>query len=102
MHWELFEYTTASGRKPVREFISSLDKEIQTEIFALFKDFREHGFHLETNLLRKVAAKSNMWELRLANQGNQYRFLIHKIDDKQVVLLHVFIKKTQTCTKAEI
>jgi phage-related protein len=100
--FELWFFTTAAGRRPVHEFLLAQDTASQDKIYEVMNYFREHGFHLSTQHLRRMSGSKRLWELRTKSRAKQYRLFVAKIDDRIVVLLHAIIKKTQKTPKRDI
>lgn len=100
--FEVWFFTTASGRRPVHEFLIDQEESSRDKLYEVMGYFREHGFHLSTLYLRRMSGSKHLWELRAKHRSKQYRLFLAKIDDRTVLLLHAIVKKTQKTPKREI
>lgn len=91
----LLYFTTASKRQPVKDFIEEEDVKAQAKIREVLQFFREYGFHLSDQYLRRMSGTSYLWELRAKYRGRQYRIFLARLGNDAAVLLHAIIKKTQ-------
>ena len=98
----LFYFSTASGRQPVKDFIDREDTKAQVKIREVLQFFREHGFHLPDQYLRRMTGTQHLWELRTKYRGRQYRIFVARWGSDAAVLLHALIKKTQKTPRQEI
>lgn len=81
--------------KRVGKFIANLTDIERGRVSGYLKLFKENGFALPSKYLKKIA--SNLWELRPGN----IRLLIGKAGN-QMILVHIFIKKTQKTPRKEV
>lgn len=100
--FKLWFFTTASGRRPVHEFLLDQDASARDKLYEVMGYFREHGFHLSTLYLRRMSGSKHLWELRARSRSKQYRLFLAKIDERAVLLLHAIVKKTQKTPKREM
>jgi len=98
---EIIFYETASGQKPIEEFIDQLDaKQAQKVAWAL--KLVEDLDRVPTQYFKKLVNTDELWEVRVRAGSNIFR-LIGFIDGSSlVVLTHAFQKKTQKTSKADI
>jgi len=85
-------FRTNSGREPVRDWLKSLDKEdrkVTGEDIKLIQ-FR---WPLGMPLIRKMEA--DLWEVRSRLSGGRIARVFFTVRNSEMVLLHVFIKKSQ-------
>ncbi len=84
-------FRTVQGREPVREWLRSLAKR---ERKAIGDEIRtvQFGWPIGMPLVRKLDA--GLWEVRVSLPDRTARVLL-TIVDRQAVLLHGFIKKSQ-------
>lgn len=94
-------FTTASGREPVVEFIDSENRKTRDKIYEVIGYLREYGFHLPAQYLRRMSGTKSLWELRIKYQ-RQYRIFLAHVGEKDIILLHAIIKKTQQTPDKEI
>ena len=102
MSFTLVFFATASGRKPVHEFIASQNPQTQDKLYEVMDYLREYGFHLPTTYLRRMSGRKRLWELRAKYQSRQYRIFLAKGDGQTILLLHAMIKKTPKTPMKEI
>lgn len=95
-------FATASGRKPVHEFILAQDHQTQDKLYEVLTYLREYGFHLSTTYLRRMSGSKRLWELRAKYQSRQYRIFLAKGQGQSVILLHALVKKTPKTLKQDI
>ena len=100
--FKIYYFTTASGRRPAKEFIEEQSKEAQNKIHEAIDYLREYGFHLEVKYLRRMSGVKGLWELRAKYQSDQFRFFLSKLAGREIVLLHAIIKKTAKTPKRDI
>lgn len=81
--------------KRVEKFAESLSDIDRGRVSGYLKLFNENGFALPNKYLKKIS--KNLWELRPGN----VRLLIGKVGAK-MILVNIFIKKTQKTPKKEI
>lgn len=81
--------------KRVGKIVEGLSDVDRGRVSGYLKLFTENGFALPGKYLKKIA--SNLWELR----PGSVRLLISKAGN-QMILVHIFIKKTQKMPKKEI
>jgi len=91
-------YKQSNGREPVREWLSKLEK---TERRIIGEDIKmvQEGWPLGMPLVRNL--KEGLWEIRstLPNTIVRVLFVMH---EKQMVLVHGFIKKTQETPQQDL
>ena len=91
-------FKTLNGKEPVREWLLSLPdiqkKAIGTEIKVV-----QYGWPLGMPVVRKMT--SDLWEVRIKIPAGIARVLF-TVDDKLMVLLHGFIKKSQKTPENEL
>lgn len=85
------DYRTASGRRPIKEFLDRLDDEDLASLIAAMKDVRRQGLQAARHL------DDEIYEVRADGKGVIYRILFAPQGKrKQVFLsLEAFKKKTQ-------
>jgi phage-related protein len=95
---QVFFYQTASGAEPVRDWLKLLPAH---ERQAIGEDIKAVQFRwpLGMPLVRKLT--SNIWEVRTQLPSRIARVLF-TVKANRMVLLHAFIKKTQTTPPTEL
>jgi phage-related protein len=91
-------FRTNGGHEPVREWLKELDaadkKAIGTEIKTV-----QFGWPIGMPVVRKI--RKSLWEVRVSLYERIAR-VIFTVYEGDMVLLHGFIKKTQTLAKHDI
>jgi phage-related protein len=85
-------YRTAAGSEPVREWLKMLPRE---DCRAIGQDVKtaQYGWPLGMPLIRKL--EPGLWEVR-SHLARGIARVIFTVDDGVMVLLHGFVKKSQT------
>ena len=97
-------YKTQSGRCPVREFIEKIqDDDTYNTIYDHIDTLEIDGYStlLITEHVTKLNKDPNLYELRIFYNKIKYRILF-TVTNKEQILLHIFIKKTQKTPKKEV
>lgn len=84
-------YAESNGNEPVRKWLKSQEKEIRSIIGRDICTVQE-GWPLGMPLVRSLG--TGLWEVR-SDIPNGIARIIFIIKEGQMILLHVFIKKTQ-------
>jgi phage-related protein len=92
-------YRSNAGREPVREWLKSLDVEDRKVIGEDIKDV-EFSWPIGLPLVRSLG--NELWEVRSSLPRGRTARVIFCIADRQLVLLHGFIKKTQKTPQNEL
>ncbi len=94
-------YQTASGKKPVKEYLDTLSDEQITKIAWVLKLIREME-RIPSNYLKKLVNSKDIWEVR-ANIGKSNFRLLGFFDGQElIVLTNSFQKKSQKTPLKEI
>jgi len=91
-------YTEPSGRKPVAEWLDSLDKNARAVIMDKISQLEEHGLTLlRTNMMKRIQNRDkDFYELI----GGRCRIaLYYEVISNSFTLLHGFVKKRQRETR---
>ena len=90
-----------SGKAPVERYIDDIDnKEERAEILSTLKGIQEYGTDAIGVEFRQIERK--LWELKIRTHGNQHRIFYIVIKDREMVLLHAYLKKTPKAPASEI
>ena len=84
--------------KKVREFISNLSEESQTEYLNIVDRLEQDGYLIEP-FAKKL--ESDLFEIRL-RKGKQVRVFYFYYESDYIFGVHAFLKKTQKTPKQEI
>jgi len=92
------DYKTAAGRRPVKEYIETLDDDDAEEVVAAMKDVALHGLRVARHL------RGGIYEVRADGPGGSYRILFAEQGRRSQILLSLvaFPKKTQKTPGGEI
>ena len=92
-------YESATGKKPVREWLLSLSKEDRKTIGEDIKTV-EYGFPIGMPTCRKLGSK--LYEVRSNISDKKIARVIFVVLSEYMVLLNGFVKKDQKTPKSEI
>jgi len=92
-------YENSNGKKPVREWLYSLDEEDRKSIGKDIKTV-EYGWPIGMPVCRKLESK--LYEVRSDISNKRIARVIFTVIDEYMILLHGFIKKTQKTPKQDI
>lgn len=89
-----------TGRDPVFEYIENLDAKYRLKIRKYIEYLRSRDGYLDEPYSRHLQGKIR--ELRVDFAFNRHRILYFTYVDKNIVLLHAFLKKTAKTPEREI
>ncbi len=95
----LYIYENINGKKPVKEWLYSLDKNDRKIIGEDIKTV-EYGFPIGLPVCRKLENK--LYEVRSNISDKRIARVLFTIVSDYMILLHGFIKKTQKTPKSDI
>ena len=98
--FEIEFYQLPNRKKPVEEFLDSLDKKMRAKAIYGLSILEEYG-----NTLREPHSKSmgdGLFELRIKFAGDISRIFYFFVVDNKIILTNGFIKKTLKTPKAEL
>lgn len=98
---EIIFYRTESHVCPVEEFLNSLDSK-QAQKVAWVMQVVEELEKVPSTYLKKLANTDEIWEIRVQQGNNIFRFLGFFDKGNFIVLTNGFQKKTQKTPKSEI
>jgi len=98
--WNIEYYESAAGKRPVEEFIDSLDAGSRARIARTFDLLEEFGIRLGMPYARHL--EKQLWELRVRQGRNRYRIIYFLHVGQTFVLLHGLAKKTGPVPRADI
>jgi phage-related protein len=94
-------YETSSGRSPVEDFISDLDKADRARFADVFEGIEKHGFDCPRVQFRQL--RNKLWEIKFNAPSGGYRIAYVVIaGEDTMVWLHAFKKKTQKAPLGDI
>jgi len=100
MKWQVNYFTAKNGIKPVKEWIDTLDIKLKVKIFRAFELLEEFNINLKAPYVKPLEDK--LYELRIKDSKGIYRIIYFSYTNKQFIMLHGFVKKTQKTPKKEI
>lgn len=98
--WVVEFYIEPGGRRPVNEFVDSLDAKTKARLLAAIEQLRLRNVSAGEPLVRHLEGK--LWELRRESDGNIYRLMYFFFTGRRIVFLRGFQKKTQKTPRREI
>jgi phage-related protein len=97
---QAFFFATQAGHEPVREWLMELDRDDRREVGRSLMTL-EFGWPVGMPLTRAMG--QGLHELRTILDGKRNARVFFYIDrQQQIVLLHAFIKQTQTTPQQEL
>src|SRR3990170_1596445 len=96
----VYYYISSLGDNPVKEFIDSLSEKQQVKVLRIFQYLKQFGFVSIIPHIKKLTG-TNLYEIRILGKDN-IRIIYIAYQDRSILVLHGFIKKTQKTTTKEI
>lgn len=101
--WVIEVYETSRGNSPIAEFMAGLPAPLRAKLARDIDLLSEFGLALGAPYVKKLSGTSvNLWELRTRRSKDQVRTLFGLFDERRIILLHCFLKKTQRVPRREI
>lgn len=91
--FEIIFYETSDKKKPVEDFLRSMDKKLQVKTLQEISLLKEFGNELREPYSK--ALSNGVFELRIKQGSNIARVLYFFYFQKKIVITNGFIKKTQ-------
>jgi len=95
-----FYCDSQTGKEPALDFIKSLDKKISSKISKYIEYLRINGAYLDEPYSRHIEGKIR--ELRVDFSNNHYRLFYFCVIDRNIIILHAYLKKTNKTPINEI
>lgn len=93
-------YVDTKNRSPVKEFIDSLNEKQQDKIVRAIHPITEFGIGTHLRNTKKLTG-TDLWEIRIL--GKDSIRIIYALEIQDVILiLHIFVKKSQKTPMKEI
>ncbi len=89
---QVLYYTKSNHSIPFRVFLLSLTPSSRTKVIRLLQQFEKYGL-IGIGLHSKKITNTPLWELKIV--GKISIRIIYGMENKNVLILHGFIKKTQ-------
>ena len=97
----ILQYSTASGRQPVKEFIDELPLERRFEVLTLLRRM-EGGEMLTMPHARSMASMAHgLYELRVRDAEGQIRLFYYTKIKNSIFLIHGLRKKSQSISEKD-
>lgn len=98
--FEIHFYENSRGKKPVEEFILSLDDKMRAKTLRTIKLLQTNGYNLREPYTKHI--NDGIFEIRTQQGNNISRVFYFFVIDNRIVLTNGFIKKTQKTPPNEI
>jgi phage-related protein len=94
-------FRTASGAEPVREWLKELNRD---DCYIIGEDIKtvEFGWPIGMPLCRSISGYKDLWEVRSKITGGRIARVIFYVSDREMILLHGFVKKTQKTPQSDL
>lgn len=102
MCYEVEQFTTKSGKRPVMDFILEQDKETQDSIFAGIEQLGIRKGIIQNQNLETKHIKSKVFELKFKKLAIRILYAYHPVKRKFLLLLHGVIKKRDALKASDI
>ena len=99
-HWEAVLYTTEAGRCPVLEAIRRLPKAERVEIGHTLRLVQEEGPDIGMPFTERVTGELSVIRVRVGR--TRWRLFFFVYVEMELVILHMFAKKTRALPRREI
>lgn len=93
-------YTREDGSSPITDYLDSTQKREKAKIFRVFQTIETYGLEAIDRHIKKITG-TPVWEIRILGKEN-IRILYFLIESDCVVILHIFVKKTQKTPQQEM
>lgn len=98
--WIVQTFTSETGRKPVEEWVRSLDPGARASVLVAVRQLRMLGVELDMPAARPLA--DGIWELRVRDSDGIYHVLYFHWRGRTFGPLHGFTKKTRATPKDDL
>lgn len=93
-------YEEKSGKRPIRDFMYSSSKSLESKIIRQLKYLEIYGLTHENPSLKKLVG-TPLWEVRILGKDN-VRIVCVVIVNNEVFVLHIFKKKSNKTSPKDI
>ena len=98
VRWKIRDLQTPRGEKIIESFLEKQEKKSKTRVIRMILMLGEYGPLLGMPYSRKI--DKDLWELRIS--GKEAFRVFYTVKEKEIILLHIFKKKTQKMPQREI
>ena len=100
MRWTVIYFTDKKGKKPVKEWIETLEERARSKLFRNLVLLEQLGLGIREPYVRHLGEK--LYEVRAKDHKGIYRVIYFASRGKKFVLLHGFVKKTEKTPRKEL
>ena len=97
--WTVVYYVSSSGENPVKQFLDA-NLKAKAKALRIFSNIEEYGLLSVIPHIKKLTG-TPLWEIRILG-ADSVRILYITRAEKQILLLHGFIKKTNKTPSKEL
>lgn len=97
--WQIDYYISSSNDNPVKNFLDGYPI-AKAKAFRIFQYIKEYGLTAAIPHIKKLTG-TPLWEIRILG-GDSVRILYITRQEKKILLLHAFVKKTNKTPSKEI
>lgn len=98
--WQVIYYISLSGNNPIDDFLDGLSENQQSKLIRIFHYIKEYGLQSVIPHVKKLSG-TPFWEIRILGRDN-IRTIYAVPEQKQVLILHGFVKKSPKTPTKEI
>ncbi len=98
MRFEIYCFVNERGQVPVQEYVDHLPDTERLKIAAYLNILSEMGYQMRRPFADSIGKKTGLYELRPGRHRVLYFFYLRS----KIVLLHVFMKKSDKIPEREI
>lgn len=96
--WRIKDLQTPRGKKLIESFLEKQEKKSKTRVIRMILMLEKYGPSLGMPYSRKI--DKDLWELRIS--GKEAFRVFYTIKGSEIILLHIFKKKTPRIPSKEI
>jgi phage-related protein len=98
--WQVDDYRTPAGQRPVRAFLDDLSKPAKAKVYAAIEKLAQQGNRLGMPLSKALG--KGLHELRIPHPEGPFRIIYCFMPGRRARLLHAFVKRTEATPKQEL
>ena len=98
--WQVDDYRTPAGQRPVRAFLDDLSKSAKAKVYAAIEKLAQRGNRLGMPLSKALG--KGLHELRIPHPEGPFRIIYCFLPARRAMLLHAFVKRTEATPKQEM
>ena len=100
MKWTVIYFTDKYGKKPVKQWLETLEESASSKLFKNLLLLEQLGLGIREPYVKPLGDK--LYEVRAKDYKGIYRVIYFASKGKKFVLLHGFIKKTDKTPRKEL